>query len=566
MHVGETNSSNRELTALHGSAILSGQISRDSTMRDVLEMVLTCREVRYGIFRILGKMVRGYFAVADGNMIVGAHTTSTREYGIPALRELLSATEGMFVFAQLEEFPIEVRQSLSIPLNELLEWRPEGVPPNMVVMLAQALSPWEQRQAELENSECMDALRLGTMPGPVDAAQEEADFNSFWGGQPDEQVDATPAKPLSALVPKVEAAPPNPLAVTVEIVPPPIDEIAPDATPVKEEVAATWIPQPRPATPERPFTALPPQPQQFVPPVPPMPPEESLEGWSKSDLDAIGRVQAPQEEEVKSGLAHSGRFKAADAEDPLSRSGRFVRDELTQSQRVHRPDPELSASGRFIAAELTAELLPSGGSAREYMEVEEKVSKPVDPVFVACCVVAVLVFGWMDFQIYTYMTGTAPSVLNKAAEEIRVGQLDAAMKDLDEALKSSPNKQFVKLTMAIALLDQDKCDEAIAKCDEILKDDPNAADALRTRATANAKLGKFNEAIADVDTYLSAAHDDEPTARAQALAVRAFANMKLQRFDDSIADYTKAIKLDEKNMHLFASRAAVNLMKQQKKK
>jgi hypothetical protein len=281
VHVGESDT-NRELTALHGPAILSGQFSRENTVRDVLEMVMGCRDVEFGLFRILSKDLRGYFGVSRGTTIIGGYTSSTREYGIPALRELLAASRGMFIFAQLQEFPIEVRQSLSIPVKDLLEWRPEGVPPNLVPLLSQALAPWEHAQAALEASECMDALRFGTMPAPVDADQEEANFIAFWGGKAGPVDDSvTPAKPLSALLPKAEMpkAPQHPMAVTVEILPQPVEanETGEDGN-VRQEVAATWVPQPRPATPPGSFAQyqsspnVPAQPAPVVAPAPPMMP------------------------------------------------------------------------------------------------------------------------------------------------------------------------------------------------------------------------------------------------------------------------------------------------------
>jgi Tfp pilus assembly protein PilF len=292
-------------------------------------------------------------------------------------------------------------------------------------------------------------------------------------------------------------------------------------------------------------------------------PQMPIGGWSKTDLDAIGRVEMPVEE-PKSGLGVSGKFKGgAAAVDGLP-------EELRVSQRVHRPDPELSASGKFIAAEIVAAggFQPGTGphfDPRSLMEAPPA-KKPLDMVVIGSMVVAFLIVGYVGFDAASYLMSSGPSEVNAAANEIRMGNDDAADAKLRRVLKANSAHSVAKMTLAVSLIDRKKYDEAIALCNEVLKSDADAADAFRIRAVANSQLQKYGDAIKDVDAYLKAAPEDDPSARSQALAVRAFSDMKLGKLDDSIADYTKAIKLDERNLHLFASRGTVRDMKKKRTK
>src|SRR5687768_16381571 len=90
---------------LQGSVIHSGQLTAENGLREILEIIASSQEAGCGLLRILSKDVRGYIGVDNRTTIVGAHVTSTREYGIPALRKLLVANKGMFLFLALPEQP-----------------------------------------------------------------------------------------------------------------------------------------------------------------------------------------------------------------------------------------------------------------------------------------------------------------------------------------------------------------------------------------------------------------------------------------------------------------------------
>jgi hypothetical protein len=169
-----------------------------------------------------------------------------------------------------------------------------------------------------------------------------------------------------------------------------------------------------------------------------MPPQMPSGGWSKEDLDAIGRIEMPVEEQ-KSGLGHSGRFK------PGGVIGDGIGDELKVSQRVHRPDPELSASGKFIAAEIAAAGGYTTGAGpnfdpRSLLEAPPA-KKPADPVVIGCLVVALLLLGWGGFQVASYLMSSGPSEVNAAANEIRMGNDDVADTKLRGVLKEIPTKR-----------------------------------------------------------------------------------------------------------------------------
>jgi hypothetical protein len=351
--------SNRELTALHGSVLLNGRFSRDNSLRDVLEIVTSMKDVEFGVVRILSKDLRGYFGVSRGATIVGGHTTSSLEYGIPALKQLLEANAGMFLFVRLDEFPLEIRQSLTIPLQDLLSWRPEGVPPNMVPLLSQALAPYEGMQdAFSQGSECMDALRTGKLAAPMDAQQEANDFQLYWDGnvsQATSNADAPAANVLGTLMPKRDPAKQH-LATTVEIPagapelpaaqPEPVVEVNQEG--VRVDVAASWLPAGGAAPVPRPMPRPMQQSQQQMQAVPQPQPEvaqDTGENWTTDDLNALAfpsqqEKDEPEAPKLSQTLTASGRFRATPEEGNPGESGRFHREDI------------LAQSGRFRAMEL----------------------------------------------------------------------------------------------------------------------------------------------------------------------------------------------------------------------
>src|ERR1700737_90571 len=79
-----------------GEVMVSGQLQ--DGIREVLEIVTSLKTVQHGVLRILSKDVRGHIGITGGTIIVGAHATSSREYGTKALAGLLAAQKGMFAF------------------------------------------------------------------------------------------------------------------------------------------------------------------------------------------------------------------------------------------------------------------------------------------------------------------------------------------------------------------------------------------------------------------------------------------------------------------------------------
>ncbi len=163
---------------LQGSVVLGGQLTPENGLREILEIVVSTKEIPNGLIRVLSKDVRGFIAIADGTTITGAHVTSSCEYGIKALHKLLSTPKGIVVYMAMQDQPIELRQSMTIPLEELLTWSARDaagtVPP-----LNEALKFFEATMSDAAETSIEVALNFS---GP---SLEDYDFDTYaaWGGE-----------------------------------------------------------------------------------------------------------------------------------------------------------------------------------------------------------------------------------------------------------------------------------------------------------------------------------------------------------------------------------------------
>lgn len=165
-----------------GEVMVSGQLQNG--IREVLEIVSSLKTVKHGVLRILSKEVRGHIGISDGETIVGAHATSSREHGHNALRELLVAQKGMFAFLSLETQQDELKQSLDVDLDELLRWNGG----KSETQLNDALSGLLQRAPGSTSQSSSDQPTLPESKSSLAAPtleQEEEEFKSYmaWGGE-----------------------------------------------------------------------------------------------------------------------------------------------------------------------------------------------------------------------------------------------------------------------------------------------------------------------------------------------------------------------------------------------
>jgi tetratricopeptide (TPR) repeat protein len=105
------------------SSPLSGTISKNEGLREAFEFVVLLKEVQNGILQVSSKDINGHIGIFCAKYITGAKVADSDESGHQALKKLLSIKDGTFKFTPVEEGEIsDLKQSLSIDINSLLEW------------------------------------------------------------------------------------------------------------------------------------------------------------------------------------------------------------------------------------------------------------------------------------------------------------------------------------------------------------------------------------------------------------------------------------------------------------
>ncbi|MGA2891876.1 MAG: tetratricopeptide repeat protein [Xanthobacteraceae bacterium] len=125
-------------------------------------------------------------------------------------------------------------------------------------------------------------------------------------------------------------------------------------------------------------------------------------------------------------------------------------------------------------------------------------------------------------------------------------QPDAAIKDLDQVLKLTPDDSTAIQQRAGAYFSKGDFDHALADVDQWIRLEPNDFQAYNNRATIHYALGQWEKAVADFTVAIGL----NPKV-ALIYYSRAFALDKLGRHERAMADYTEAIRLDPslKNRH-----------------
>jgi hypothetical protein len=107
--------------------VLRGKIGRQEGLREALEIIIGYKSVTDGVLDIKGDGIGGRLGIAVGKYITGAELDSG-ESGRKALRRLLLLREGTFAFIDTEGEPAcELRQSLGVDLEDLLQYVPDKI-------------------------------------------------------------------------------------------------------------------------------------------------------------------------------------------------------------------------------------------------------------------------------------------------------------------------------------------------------------------------------------------------------------------------------------------------------
>lgn len=133
--------------------------------------------------------------------------------------------------------------------------------------------------------------------------------------------------------------------------------------------------------------------------------------------------------------------------------------------------------------------------------------------------------------------------LLRGASYRRLGQLNEALHDVDEAVKFPTMPPAVHYSRGMVLMSMRRYEEALAAFDNYLARGTKNALVYRQRGLALSELGRFPEEVAAFDAALQLAPNNTSL-----LYHRAVANTEAGNIDAAIADYTQCINLDPKPM------------------
>lgn len=564
---------------LQGSVILSGQLSADNGLREVLEIVTTSKDVQYGLLRILSKDVRGYIGVSGGVHIVGAHVTSTREYGIPALRKLLVANKGMFVFMALAELPIELRQDLGLSVDDLLNWRPPGFTGAPMPLLREALASLTAGRVESIGaaSECGEALQKGLLQLPDDAT-EEAEFASYmaWGGEAP-VLSLNLARLSGQLGLKNEPTGPKPV---IENILHTIEEASPDtpAQPMQQQFQQDQQQFQQQFQQQQRFE----QPQIEMPPPPPgnraqQPVSEPAPPAQKWNLDELESIPTPKTESGGTasgagayatskdgiGVRQTGpRLKPATAAPPAAPidAQSQVNEDLEKALAGGRPDAALTTSQRVKQGTKRDDELNAIVTQRMQVvdpktfinDGPKQVMSPAqrrkfEIMAIGGGIVGVGLFLALGQQVFNITMGTqkyhngiralnagdnvlaqveltgaiklngvAPAYLYRAVANTRLGQMDNAARDYNELIERQPNNVLALAGRASLRIKQKDYKRGLEDCNRIVAMKPDYYDGYRLRCLIYCMEDKYSEALVDAGMYLKHAPETEANNKGRA--------------------------------------------------
>jgi tetratricopeptide (TPR) repeat protein len=118
------------------------------------------------------------------------------------------------------------------------------------------------------------------------------------------------------------------------------------------------------------------------------------------------------------------------------------------------------------------------------------------------------------------------------------GEIPAALRQYEEALRLQPESPESHLNLANSLVQLNRPAEAIGHCEAVLRLDPDSADAHFNLGNALARLGRMPEAI---DHYRAALRTQPTDTDVHAALGAAF--LKARQVEDAIREYAAALRL-----------------------
>jgi tetratricopeptide (TPR) repeat protein len=129
--------------------------------------------------------------------------------------------------------------------------------------------------------------------------------------------------------------------------------------------------------------------------------------------------------------------------------------------------------------------------------------------------------------------------VNRGIAHRRVGDLERAVRDYDEAIRLNPRAADAFNNRGNAFRDLDDFARAIRDYDEAIRLNPGYAQAYSNRGIISLELGDLDRAIVDFDRAI-----EEDPAYANAFRNRGIARTEQNQFDLAIKDFDEAFRLD----------------------
>lgn len=140
---------------------------------------------------------------------------------------------------------------------------------------------------------------------------------------------------------------------------------------------------------------------------------------------------------------------------------------------------------------------------------------------------------------------------NRAAAYLQTGDYEAALADLDRALRVRPDDAFTRVLQGSALLDLDRPEEAVAAFDAAVRAEPDYTSAWIGRSAAFVEMDLPENGVEDAQEAVSLSPDD-----AGALNALCWALVNAGRAADGLDICDAAVEADPESGAIVHSRAA----------
>jgi serine/threonine-protein kinase len=158
-------------------------------------------------------------------------------------------------------------------------------------------------------------------------------------------------------------------------------------------------------------------------------------------------------------------------------------------------------------------------------------------------------------EILRLRPGDGPALLNRAIAYSRLGRLEEALRDFDQAVAASDDP-MARYNRGVARLRRGDVDGAFEDFEATLRKNPTFAPALNNRGSVRLRKGDLDGAIRDFDAALQLKKEF-----ADARTNRGSARRRKGDLDGALADLGEALRLDPRSAEALFNRALVWLRK-----